>query len=81
MFGEHHDLQHEFPEHIKRIHELKLRNNHFAQLFDEYHRLDREIRRVEQQIETVSDAYAEDLKKRRLQLKDQLYTMIKDSSL
>ncbi|HKK07179.1 MAG: DUF465 domain-containing protein [Gammaproteobacteria bacterium] len=81
MFGESHDLPHEFPEHIQRIHELKERNPDFAKLFNEYHSVDREVRRIEQNLETVSDAYAEDLKKRRLMLKDRLYAMIQDPSL
>jgi len=33
MFGEHHDLVHEFPEHKARIHELKMNQQHFAKLF------------------------------------------------
>lgn len=81
MFGEDHDLPHEFPEHILRIHELKMRNAHFARLFEEYHGVDREIRRIEQQVTPVSAAHAEDLKKRRLRLKDELYAMIRESAL
>jgi uncharacterized protein YdcH (DUF465 family) len=77
MFGENHDLVHEFPEHKEKIHELKIENNHFAKLFDEYHDVDREVRRIEQGVETPSDFYTEDLKKRRLSLKDELYSMIK----
>lgn len=81
MFGEDHDLPHELPEHVLRIHELKSRNARFAKLFDEYHSVDREIRRIEQQMTPVADPYAEDLKKRRLRLKDELYAMIRDPSL
>ncbi|HDP89901.1 MAG TPA: DUF465 domain-containing protein [Thioalkalivibrio sp.] len=76
MFAEHHDLLHEFPEHKDRIHELKTADTHFARLFDEYHEVDRELRRVQQEIETPSDEFVEDLKKKRLHLKDQLYAMI-----
>lgn len=81
MFGESHDLPHELPEHIQRIHELKERNPEFSKLFNEYHSVDREVRRIEQNLETVSDTYAEDLKKRRLMLKDRLYAMIQDPDL
>ncbi|MBD3620311.1 MAG: YdcH family protein [Chromatiales bacterium] len=76
MFAEHHDLLHEFPEHRERIHALKTQDAHFAKLFDEYHALDRELRRVQQEIETPSDEVVEDLKKQRLHLKDQLYARI-----
>ena len=73
---EHHDLHHEFPEYHDRIHELKLNNAHFSRLFDEYHDVDREVRRIEQEIEVTSDEYLEGLKKKRLSLKDQLFQMI-----
>lgn len=76
MFGEHHDLVHEFPEFKDRIHELKMGDNHFARLFKEYDELDHELRRIQQDIETPSDEVVESLKKRRLQLKDDLFGML-----
>lgn len=77
MTVEHHDLQHDFPEFHDRIHALKTGNAHFARLFDEYHEVDREVRRIEQEIETPSDAYTEELKMRRVKLKDELYGMLR----
>lgn len=74
---EHHDLQHDFPEFHDCIHALKTSNAHFAKLFDEYHKVDREVRRIEQEIETPSDAYTEELKMRRVKLKDELYAMLR----
>jgi len=76
MFGEKHDLIHELPEHKDRIHELKLSSAHFRKLFDEYHEIDHEVLRMEEGIETPSDAVLEETKKKRLYLKDQLYHMI-----
>lgn len=76
MLGEKHDLIHEFPEHRDRIHDLKMNNTHFARLFDEYHELEHEVRRIEEGVETPSDQYVEERKKTRLHLKDQLYKMI-----
>lgn len=73
---EKHDLIHELPEHRERIHELKTENNHFSRLFDEYHDVNHEIRRIEMEIETTSDMYLEERKKQRLLLKDQLYNFI-----
>ena len=70
MFGEKHDLIHELPEHKERIHQLKISDEHFAKLFDEYHELDHEILRMEEGIETPSDDVLEELKKKRLYLKD-----------
>lgn len=76
MFAEHHDLAHEFPEHKERIRTLKMENGHFAKMFDEYDELDHELRRIQQEIETPSDEVVEELKKKRLHLKDQLFQML-----
>ena len=76
MTLEHHDLRHEFPEYSDKIHSLKVGNAHFAKLFDEYHATDREILRIEQEVETPSDAYVEEMKKKRVHLKDELYKML-----
>ncbi len=77
MYGEHHDLRHDLPEHEDAIHALKISNAHFAKLFDEYHEVDREIRRIEQEIEARGDFAMEDLKKQRILLKDELLEMIR----
>ena len=78
MYGEHHhDLSHEFPEFKDKIHEMKSSNAHFSKLYDEYQEVDKEIFRIEEEIETPSDEYTEKLKLRRLNLKDELYTMLK----
>ncbi len=79
MEQQQHDLVHEFPEHKELIHTLKTSNNHFAKLFDEYHEVNREVLRIEQNIEPVTDEYAEETKKRRLLLKDQLYAILNAS--
>jgi len=77
MYGENHDLIHELPEFSDKIHELKTSNAHFARLFDEYHNTDKEVRRIEQELETPSDDYTDEMKKKRLNLKDQLFDMLK----
>jgi len=77
MFGESHDLHHEFPEYNERIHELKMSDGHFKRLFDEYDEIVHQILRVEQNIETPSDDVVEEMKKQRLHLKDQLYVMLR----
>lgn len=74
---EKHDLIHEFPEYKDKIHDLKMTDNHFTRIFDEYHKLDHEIRRIEDGAENTSDEYLEQLKKDRLQHKDELYAIIK----
>lgn len=77
MTIEKHDLVHEFPEYRAAIHQLKTSDAQFASLFAEYHELDHEIRRIEQEIETPGDEYVESRKRQRVQLKDQLYGMLR----
>ena len=76
MFGDKHDLINELPEHRERIHQLKTSDERFAKLFDEYHEVDDQVLRMEEGIETPSDDVLEELKKKRLYLKDQLFSMI-----
>ena len=76
---EHHSLPDEFPEFRDRIHELKLHNRQFAELYRQYQDVDKEIYRIEEQIETPSDHYTEELKKKRVLLKDQLYAMLRNA--
>jgi uncharacterized protein YdcH (DUF465 family)/mannose-6-phosphate isomerase-like protein (cupin superfamily) len=74
---EHHrDLTQEFPGLRTRVHELKLESPTFRRLYDEYQAVDNEIYRIEQEIETPSDDYTEELKRRRVRLKDRLYGML-----
>lgn len=79
MFGEQHDLHHEFPEHNDKIHELKMKSGHFKRLFEEYDELAHEMVRIQQNIETPSDEVVESLKMKRLHLKDELYSMLKQN--
>tara|TARA_R110001592_G_scaffold86031_5_gene254089 strand:+ start:17060 stop:17308 length:249 start_codon:yes stop_codon:yes gene_type:complete len=76
MLNEKHDLIHELPEHKETIRELKMNNNHFARLFDEYHEADHEVHRIEAGVETTADEYLDLKKKQRLKLKDELFQMI-----
>ena len=76
MFGEKHELINELPEFKERILELRAADAHFRKLYDEYHALDDEVLRMEEGIETPSDEVLEELKKKRLYLKDQLFNML-----
>lgn len=77
---ENHNLINEFPEYRDKIHDLKMADAHFARLFNEYHQVDREVHRIEVGAENPSDVYTEDLKKKRLLLKDQLYEILQSAS-
>lgn len=81
MTLEKHDLHHEFPNLTDEIHYLKINDNHFARLFNEYHEIDREVNRIEQGVENTSDEYLEGRKKQRLNLKDNLFVMLKKAKI
>ena len=76
MSVEHHDLVHEFPALKDRIHELKLGNAHFHNLFEEYHHLTRSVENMENEVTPVATVTEEAAKLRRVHLKDELYTML-----
>ena len=76
MYGQNHDVYHEFPEHVKRIDKLKKIDLDFARLIDEYTNLNREVIRIEQCVEPRDHYYLEDLKKKRLVHKDRLYACL-----
>ena len=77
MFGERHDLPHEFPEHAELIAKLHETDSEFAALMDQYTALDREIYEIEEKGTNITDEHAEELKYKRVSLKDQLYAMLK----
>ncbi len=80
MLGEPHDLVHEFPELESRIHELRKAYGTFSQLMDQYDEIDTQIRDLEALGQPVADETIEDLKKRRVRLKDRLYALLKTSA-
>jgi uncharacterized protein len=77
---EKHDLHHEFPQYESKIHDLKTSNNHFRKLFDEYHFIDKQIHRVESS-QIFTDEELNEMKIKRLNLKDQLLGIIEDKPI
>lgn len=77
----HHPILREFPEHREVIRRLKGTNDHFRNIFDEYHRLDDEIYRIEEDIDFATDQEIEELKMRRAKLKDYIYHLIRHAPL
>lgn len=71
-----HELAEEFPNDHEKLHELKLSNAHFNKLSDDYHEVNREIHRIEAEVEAASDETLETLKKQRLLLKDQIAQLL-----
>lgn len=75
-----HDLAHELPEYVEQIRELKAHDQHFVRLSNEYHALVKELHQIEAGQETPADEYVEQLKKKRLQVLDEIVTMLKKAS-
>lgn len=68
-----HELPDEFPEHAKKMHDLKASDAHFAKLFDEYHEINRAVHRAETNVEPMDTLFETDLRKQRAALKDEIY--------
>jgi uncharacterized protein len=74
-----HELHEEFPEYAERMHALKTSDAHFARLFEDYHEVNRAVHRAETDVEPTSDEHMEEMRKRRLLLKDELYAILSAS--
>ena len=72
----HHPFVAEFPGHRETIRSLKLADAKFRQMFEEYHHLDDEICRIEEDVEFATDQQIDELKFKRAKLKDALYTAV-----
>lgn len=69
-----------FPEYRELITRLKSEDAHFTRLFDEHNTLDQRIKNLEARIELGTESEIETLKKEKLNLKDQLYTILKEAA-
>ena len=58
-----HELAEEFPEHVQKIHDLKLSDAHFMRLAEDYHVLNRSIHRAETGTEPVSQFTEAEMRK------------------
>ena len=72
-----HDITTEFPEYREKIHTMKTSHQHFARLFREFDQANHEIAKVETGGAVMTDEALEDLKKRRLRLKDEMAHMLR----
>ena len=73
----HHPFLREFPQHRETIRSLKLGDGQFRTMFEEYHKLDDEICRIEEDIEFATDQQIDELKFKRAKLKDALYAAVR----
>jgi uncharacterized protein YdcH (DUF465 family) len=77
---ENHSLVIELPEYRELIHQLKQQDGHFARLFAEYDVAEHAVHRIESGAEAASDERLEGLKKQRLKLKDELFSLLKKAA-
>lgn len=73
---EKHNLINEFPQFKEKIHQLKIEDNHFRKLFDEYHAFDSKIHKLNTGEEIAIDEYTHELKAKLLHLKDEIYSYL-----
>jgi uncharacterized protein YdcH (DUF465 family) len=73
---EKHDLHHEFPELSEKIHALKVSDNHFKKLFDEYHDVNNQVHSIETGAMVTADETLDKLRTHRVYLKDELYRLL-----
>jgi len=69
-----------FPEYRDLISKLKTTDHHFNRLFEQHNAVDQRIKNMESRIEAGTHEDIETLKKEKLQLKDQLYAILKKAS-
>ena len=61
-----------FSRDAEVLHALKMENAHFVKLSDKYHEVNREVHRIEAEVDAASDERFETLKKERLALLDEI---------
>lgn len=66
----------DFPEHADRVRDLKISDPHFARLVHEYHQINRVIDRAESLVEFVEELTGFAMRKTRIRLKDEIYSML-----
>ena len=77
MYIQPHDVEHEFPEYRQTLEAMKSQDSHLAQLVQEYEELNAEIVDIEENERPFQDYEFEEMKKRRLLLKDEIYFILR----
>ena len=71
-----HELAADFPDQAELIHRLKGEDAHFAKLAEAYHDINRDIHRMETRVEAGSEMREEELRKKRMALKDEIAAVL-----
>ncbi len=74
-----HDLGHEFPQYLEKMRSLKAADAHFSSLVAQYDAGNHTITQYEQGRKAIADDVLELLKKKRLELKDEIYLILKST--
>ncbi len=74
-----HELSEEFPDQQEAINKLKASDAHFAKLADSYHDINRAIHRAETDVEPTDDLHMGQMRKERMQLKDQIAAALREA--
>ncbi len=74
---DNHPLARDLPEYKEQIHNLKQSHAHFSNLLKRYEALDKEVVRIEQGLEHLTDLELKGLKSSRARLKDELFDFIR----
>ena len=71
-----HELIEEFPDMVDKIRDLKQSDTHFMKLSEDYHAINHNIYLAESDIEPTDDFNLENMRKTRVLLKDQIYSIL-----
>ncbi|MBU2754209.1 DUF465 domain-containing protein [Acidithiobacillus sp. CV18-2] len=75
MEAEHQDLLSEFPELTEKMQALREESPHFEKLLNEFRSVTLEIEHIERSDAASGSTSLEELKKKRLAIKDEVYQM------
>ena len=75
-----HELAEDFPGDAEQIRDLRISDPHFARLGEEYHAVNRAVHRAETLIEPLESLQEQDLRRKRVQLKDEIVSRLKVAS-
>jgi uncharacterized protein YdcH (DUF465 family) len=75
-----HELPAEFPQQVEQMAALRKSDQHFANLADSYHTINRAIHRAETDVEPTSDDNMQKMRRERLALKDQIAAYLREKA-
>ncbi len=73
---ENHELRHEFPQYAEKMNKLIESDVHFKEIFEKYHQVNNEIVKIESGEEIAIDEYLNELRMKRVRLKDEIYSSL-----